>query len=245
MRNPLVSTVLFLLVSLLSLGCVSKGAYQTVVGERDGLKQQLTTATQERDSLQTKLIATESSLASTKKEHGDLQAKLTASESLLVSAKKERDDLQPKLTASESLVASAKKERDDLQAKLATTEVILTAANRNLSALQTDLSKARSDQANTDVAYGKLRTRTAQAQKYWRINDGLLLFLGSEWRSSENIPLSKYTGGVSDGLAQAGDLPLTAAWDNYFAVARQGGDKQLADFIVLLRNRLHANRPYE
>lgn len=244
MKITIVPGILLLLVSLMSLGCASKATFQTVVGERDQAKQQLTTATQERDSLQTKLLAAESSLAGTQKQRDELVNRLAEREVTLASVTKARDDLQTKLTERGSALASVSKTRDDLQTKLATTEVILTAANRSLSALQTDLSKAKSDLANTGVAFDTLRKNTQQAQKYWDITDGLLLVLGAVVFGSEKQYLGKYSGSLIQGLALAGDLPLTAAWDKYVAVADEGGDKPLADFIALLRQRLSANKPY-
>ena len=71
-------SIVLLLVALISVGCVSSGAHQKVVDERDQLSQQLAARIQERGDLQRSLTATEADLASTKAKRDELQSRLTA-----------------------------------------------------------------------------------------------------------------------------------------------------------------------
>lgn len=139
-------TIEFLiLVVLLSLGCTSNSDYQTVVEEREQLKQHLTLTAQERDGLQTKLIVLELVLDNAKKERNEFQSKLIAIESIMVDSAKVRTEFQTALSMTQIALVDVTSERDKLRLDLSN-------VNGKIAALQTTLTNVQSGWRNTDQA---------------------------------------------------------------------------------------------
>ena len=145
-----VMTIEFLiLVVLLSLGCASNSDYQTVVEEREQLKQQLTLTAQERDGFQSKLIVLELVLElvldNEKKECNEFQSKLIAIESIMVDSAKVRTEFQTALSMTQIALVDVTSERDKLRLDLSN-------VNGKIAALQTTLMNVQSGWRNTDQA---------------------------------------------------------------------------------------------
>jgi chromosome segregation ATPase len=132
MRRAIGAFVLLPVVALLLVACVSKGTYQNVVAERDGLKAQLTTLQADLSKSQSDLATAQTSLASATKERDELNAQLTT---LQADLSKRQSDLA---TAQTSL-ASTSKERDELKLQLNTTNTKATQAQKYLNVAEASL----------------------------------------------------------------------------------------------------------
>jgi multidrug efflux pump subunit AcrA (membrane-fusion protein) len=202
-----------MLVVLLSLGCVSKGTYTQVVQERDGLTQQLTARTSERD---------------------DAQKLLNTALSEVQTAKSERDSVQRELSAARTEVTRTTGERDIAQASLA-------AASQRVASLQDDLTRAQTDVSVSKQSYDGLKTRADKLQKYSYVAEGLLrIAIAGAEKPVDDAKAREAVYHIGVAVAATRDPVLKAAWEKYVSEV-VGSDLETAAaaaFVSLLVERL-------